>query len=163
MPLNVAATSVKLAMPPPITRARFWPSGSAVAHCRETLTLFVEAKENISWRSLWCIMKMGWLRFQEKLGGHTWRLCLKYLKFQYFDDKKEDEPLHQLQPWHIARLPLHWVLHCIQHSFQVQKHSQDLQPDEIVIISLWQIMGKNHESSQIQWKLSPETLPCLHR
>jgi len=35
MPLKVAATSVKLAMPPPITRALFWPSGSAVAHCKE--------------------------------------------------------------------------------------------------------------------------------
>lgn len=32
MPLKVAATSVKLAMPPPITRALFWPSGFAVAH-----------------------------------------------------------------------------------------------------------------------------------
>jgi hypothetical protein len=35
MPLKVAATSVKLAMPPPITRALFRPSGSAVAHWKE--------------------------------------------------------------------------------------------------------------------------------
>lgn len=35
MPLNVAATSVKLAIPPPITRARFRPSGFEVAHCKE--------------------------------------------------------------------------------------------------------------------------------
>lgn len=35
MPLNVAATSVKFAIPPPITRALFWPSGSAVAHYRK--------------------------------------------------------------------------------------------------------------------------------
>lgn len=34
MPLNVAATSVKLAIPPPITRALLRPSGSEVAHCR---------------------------------------------------------------------------------------------------------------------------------
>lgn len=31
MPLNVAATSVKLAMPPPISRARPRPSGANVA------------------------------------------------------------------------------------------------------------------------------------
>lgn len=37
MPLNVAATSVKLAIPPPITRALFLPSGSAVAHCRKIM------------------------------------------------------------------------------------------------------------------------------
>lgn len=35
MPLNVAATSVKFAIPPPITSALFWPSGSAVAHYRK--------------------------------------------------------------------------------------------------------------------------------
>jgi hypothetical protein len=34
MPLKVAATSVKLAMPPPIRSALFLPSGSAVAHYR---------------------------------------------------------------------------------------------------------------------------------
>jgi hypothetical protein len=32
MPLNVAATSVKLAMPPPMRSALLRPSGSAVAH-----------------------------------------------------------------------------------------------------------------------------------
>lgn len=35
IPLKVAATSVKLAIPPPIRRALFRPSGSAVAHCKE--------------------------------------------------------------------------------------------------------------------------------
>jgi hypothetical protein len=32
IPLKVAATSVKLAMPPPMRRALLRPSGSAVAH-----------------------------------------------------------------------------------------------------------------------------------
>lgn len=32
MPLNVVATSVKLAIPPPTTRALLRPSGLAVAH-----------------------------------------------------------------------------------------------------------------------------------
>lgn len=41
MPLNVAATSVKLAMPPPIKRALFWPSGSAVAHCEQAIHYLV--------------------------------------------------------------------------------------------------------------------------
>lgn len=39
MPLNVAATSVKLAIPPPITRALLRPSGSAVAHCTGNMCL----------------------------------------------------------------------------------------------------------------------------
>lgn len=42
IPLNVAATSVKLAMPPPTTRALFRPSGLAVAHCRRTMRVFEE-------------------------------------------------------------------------------------------------------------------------
>lgn len=46
MPLNVAATSVKLAIPPPITRALLRPSGSAVAHYRETVGLFMLLREN---------------------------------------------------------------------------------------------------------------------
>nr|GMD09339.1 hypothetical protein RF11_02490 [Ipomoea batatas] len=36
IPLKVAATSVKLAMPPPIMRALLRPSGSAVAQSRTT-------------------------------------------------------------------------------------------------------------------------------
>jgi len=44
MPLNVAATSVKLAIPPPTTRARFWPSGFEVAHCKE---IVIEIKESL--------------------------------------------------------------------------------------------------------------------
>ena len=35
MPLNVAATSVKLAMPPPMRRALLRPSGSAVTHYKD--------------------------------------------------------------------------------------------------------------------------------
>lgn len=34
MPLNVAATSVKFAIPPPMRSARLRPSGFAVAHCQ---------------------------------------------------------------------------------------------------------------------------------
>jgi hypothetical protein len=34
MPLKVAATSVKLAIPPPINSALFLPSGLAVTHCK---------------------------------------------------------------------------------------------------------------------------------
>lgn len=41
IPLNVAATSVKLAIPPPIKRALLWPSGFAVAHYKIDETAYI--------------------------------------------------------------------------------------------------------------------------
>ena len=48
MPLKVAATSVKLAIPPPITSALVFPSGFAVAHCIFGIFTVVYSQSQVS-------------------------------------------------------------------------------------------------------------------
>lgn len=106
IPLKVAATSVKLAMPPPITRALFRPSGSAVAHWKEIKRLLLHHCKH------YCsISKLN-----------------RYIK----NEVVHKNELHQSQLGRIAKPPLHWVHRCIQHSFQARMQSQDRLPDLIV-------------------------------
>lgn len=52
MPLKVAATSVKFAIPPPISRALLRPSGSAVAYYeRERETETETERDQSAWRN----------------------------------------------------------------------------------------------------------------
>lgn len=69
MPLNVAATSVKLAIPPPITRALLRPSGSAVAHCKTIMCLVAQQRR--------CLIKH--LKICSKCSSNIWQPFISFL------------------------------------------------------------------------------------
>lgn len=135
MPLNVAATSVKLAIPPPITRALLRPSGFAVAHCsrkHDCINPYRPPYHRHAHRyrhsSIATVSKIV-IHVRGAKYAQKWNVLTKTkeLRRNCRSIKKRDSHLSQLL--HIAAPHLLWELHCIQHSSQVQKHILNPQPD----------------------------------